>query len=96
MAILQGLEAAISKEWTNIIMEGDCLQVINILSTGANSLASFGASIDASLASSSNFSSLFFRFVKHSGNALAHELASNSCFSNSEGHSLPSEIDYLV
>lgn len=54
-------------------MEGDCLQVINILSTGANSLASFGASIDASLASSSNFSSLFFRFVKHSGNALAHD-----------------------
>lgn len=32
-----------SKQWPLIMIEGDCLQVINILSEGSSSMASFDA-----------------------------------------------------
>lgn len=47
MAILHALELAKAKSWSNMVIEGDCLQVINILSARVSTLATFGAIIDS-------------------------------------------------
>lgn len=75
-----------------MMVEGDCLQIINILSDGSSSLASFGALLDSCLLLRSNFDVLSFHFVKRVGNLLAHALASNASLSGLEGTSLPSEV----
>lgn len=46
-AILYVVETAYVHRWPKIIVESDCLQVINILSEGSHWLASFGALLDS-------------------------------------------------
>lgn len=64
MAILLGLQAAISRGWRKVIMESDCLQIITCLSNLSSSLASFGALIDACLELRVYFQTISFSFVR--------------------------------
>lgn len=80
--VYNGLTLAIAKGCMNIDVEGDCLEVINILSHGVRSLAPSGALLETCLFFLPLFSSLNFSFVNRSGNALAHELATNPCYSS--------------
>lgn len=96
LAVYHGLLKASTKGWMSIIMESDNLQVINILSHGASSLASYGAILDSYFMLLASFSSLSFNFVKCSGNLLAHELATNPRFSCKHGFDLPSEIISII
>lgn len=91
-----GLHVVVLKGWCDLDAECDCLQVINILSHGSPSLFYFGAITESCLAINSSFSSIVFHFVRRSDNVLAHELASNPCFSGLEGFSLPSDLDNLI
>lgn len=45
-AMVCALEVAKSQQWPRIVIEGDCLHVINTLSEGTKTLDSFGAILD--------------------------------------------------
>lgn len=96
MTILNALELAKAKGWSNIVMEWDKLQVINILSAGQSSLATFGAIIESCFSFRSYFISLLFQFVKRSGNSLAHALATNVSSLFLEGDSLPPDCRLII
>lgn len=94
--ILFALEVARHKLWPQIIVEGDCLQIINILSAGSRSYASFGALLDSCFAFVHFFRSISFKFVKRSGNMLAHELATSVVYSGLEGYVLSPDVCHLI
>lgn len=79
-AVLCALEVAKAQKWPRVMIEGDCLLVINILSDGSRTLASFGAILDSCIVAFFNmfFSSISFHFIKRSGNPLAHTIAKNA------------------
>lgn len=87
LAILHGLTVARAHGWTNVVMESDCLQLVNVLSSQSGSMASFGAIVDACLGFYDCFQALSFSFIRRSGNSLAHRLATSA-----EGSSLPPEV----
>lgn len=60
-----------------MVIESDCLQVVQQLSNESRSLASSGAITDSCLAFRSCFELLSFQFIRRSGNVLAHQLATD-------------------
>lgn len=85
LAILLGLQRALAHGWHKVIMESDCLQVINCLSRNYSSLTSYGAILDACLELKPLFESLQFCFIRRKGNSLAHRLATLFVIPSSEG-----------
>lgn len=73
------------------MLESDCLQLVNVLSSHSRSMASFGAIIDSCLAFNDCFQTLSFSFIRRSGNSLAHRLATLFVIPCAEGSSLPPE-----
>ncbi|XP_012831247.1 PREDICTED: uncharacterized protein LOC105952259 [Erythranthe guttata] len=88
-AVLQATIMALSLGWPDIIIEGDCLPVIDALNGRGSSLTSFGAIIEAVLARTCLFSSISFSFVRCDANKLAHEIASREYLDSLEGVTLP-------
>lgn len=67
--------------------------MINILSAGGSSLANFVSLVDSCYDYlAKDFDVISFHFVKRSGNAFAHALATSACLSGLEGNSLPPEF----
>lgn len=92
MAVLHGVLLTRNKDWRQVVIETDSLQVFRSFSLPSNSrsLLSFGALIDDCLARRSSFQSLSFSFIRRLGNVLAHELATDLVIPCDEGASLPS------
>lgn len=75
-AILHTLVVAQMNGWPNIVIESDCLQIINILSNESPFSAPYGVTLKSCPSFCVFYSELLFRFVKCSGNVLPNELAS--------------------
>ncbi|XP_012857529.1 PREDICTED: uncharacterized protein LOC105976816 [Erythranthe guttata] len=91
-AVLQALITSRNRQWQSIIVEGDCLQIMEALRNKAHSLRSYGAILEECFIEARFFSFCNFSFVKRRGNSLAHELASISVSDCSEGTILPSHL----
>ncbi|XP_012829392.1 PREDICTED: uncharacterized protein LOC105950572 [Erythranthe guttata] len=89
-AVRQAIITAHRFNWSSIIFEGDCLQVMDALRCGDHSLTPFGAIVDECLFLARSFISCSFSFIKKQGNQLAHALASLTASNFLEGDSLPS------
>ncbi|XP_012842432.1 PREDICTED: uncharacterized protein LOC105962666 [Erythranthe guttata] len=89
-AALKELLLAREKGWTNVVVEGDNLQVITALQHGENDLSSFSLLLDECLRLSLDIEYCSFNFVKRTGNLLAHAIAHFDCNFLSEGLVLPS------
>lgn len=87
LAVVAGIDLAQAKGWMNVILESDCLLVVNDLNSSTLSLSAAGQFIEDSKNRSCFFSSLSFQFVRRSANSLAHVLA-QPVDSNSEGSSV--------
>lgn len=66
--------------------------MINILSAGGSSLANFVSLVDSCYDLAKDFDVISFHFVKRSGNAFAHALATSACLYGLEGNSLPRNL----
>ncbi|XP_012840390.1 PREDICTED: uncharacterized protein LOC105960728 [Erythranthe guttata] len=91
-AALFALQCAQRKGWQSIILEGDCLGVIEALRAGTDLSSSIGVFVDECLSLVPFFSSCSFSFVKRSGNKLAHCLATSFPFPCNEGDTLPTGL----
>ncbi|XP_012851712.1 PREDICTED: uncharacterized protein LOC105971405 [Erythranthe guttata] len=89
LAALKTISMAKSMGLTNIILEGDCLQVINALNSREWEFSSFGAFVEECLNIGESFDSCSFNFVKRQGNLLAHCIAQISCTVSMESIDLP-------
>ncbi|XP_012853800.1 PREDICTED: uncharacterized protein LOC105973324 [Erythranthe guttata] len=87
--VLHALRMAQLQGWSSIIIEGDCLEVINTFKDGILTLNSFGSFVEEGLIIARLFSHCVFQFVKRSGNLLAHRLATQGSFICTEDFSLP-------
>ncbi|XP_012830540.1 PREDICTED: uncharacterized protein LOC105951636 [Erythranthe guttata] len=92
MAALKALTMARDKGWLDVIIEGDCLQVITALQKGERDLSSFGTLVEDCLWLAQNLSSCSFSFVKRMGNKLAHAIAHLSYTDSIEGSVLPPHL----
>ncbi|XP_012844333.1 PREDICTED: uncharacterized protein LOC105964354 [Erythranthe guttata] len=88
-AALKAINIAKTQGWTSIILEGDCLQVIEALNSSDPLLSSFGAFLEEVLSIAKNFVRCNFQFIKRSGNQLAHDIATKLGSVCREGFSLP-------
>lgn len=95
LAILHGLSVARERGWSKIMVESDCLKIVQHLNSGSSSLASFGAIIDSCLAYFPYFQSLSFHFIQRLGNTLAHRIAILGSSTCTEGVSIPSDIAWV-
>ncbi|XP_012849448.1 PREDICTED: uncharacterized protein LOC105969246 [Erythranthe guttata] len=77
-AVLQAITTARTLHWRNIIVEGDCVEVIDALREKTRTFKSFRAVLDECFSLSSFFSVCSFSFFKRPCNRLAHDLASIS------------------
>lgn len=92
LAILHALQVAVAHGWRKVIVESDCLQIINCLSSNSRSLASYGAILDACLDLNPCFDCITFCFIRRLGNSLAHRIATLDVIPSSEGALLPSDL----
>lgn len=68
-AMLEGIRLARHKGWMDVLLEGDCAQVVTaIQSATPDRFADFGALLDEVFAVSSLFSCFRVSFVKRTGN----------------------------
>ncbi|KAL2929275.1 hypothetical protein RDABS01_034686, partial [Bienertia sinuspersici] len=74
-AILFGVKVALHGGYDNIIVESDCLQVINFLQKGVSYYSDLAIVINDVLSYCSLFKSLSWSHVKRRGNAVAHIMA---------------------
>lgn len=95
LAFLHGLQIAINHGWRSVIMESDCLQLVNSLSRATSSLASFGAILESCVELFPLFQNISFCYIRRLGNVLAHRLATSIVIPCSEGASLPPELDSI-
>ncbi|XP_012857536.1 PREDICTED: uncharacterized protein LOC105976823 [Erythranthe guttata] len=91
-AALFALQYAKLQGWRSIVVEGDCLTVINALKANVASSAPIGVFVADCFSLISSFDSCDFSFVRRSGNSLAHCLATRFDLSCTEGSSLPSNL----
>ncbi|XP_012833643.1 PREDICTED: uncharacterized protein LOC105954520 [Erythranthe guttata] len=92
MAALAAVKMAKDFGWTSIIVEGDCLQVIQALRNKNCDCSSFGALMEDCLQIANSLESCSFVFIKRCGNRLAYALAKflhNHCIS---GIDLPPKV----
>lgn len=92
IAILNGVQTAIERNWSHVVVETDCLPVHRYLISNSPFLVSFGSALDACLGFGSSFVSLLFFFVRRSDNSLAHALVTANTLSCCEGLSIPSDL----
>lgn len=78
LSAYHGFSLARDRGWRTVIIESDCLQLVNALSIGEPSLASFGAVAESCLKLC--FQYLSFNFTRRTGNVLAHRIAFSSFF----------------
>ncbi|XP_012841869.1 PREDICTED: uncharacterized protein LOC105962131 [Erythranthe guttata] len=90
-AILHALTKGRSRGLEEIIVESDCLPVIESLTIGNLLESTYGTFLEESLALSKSFRNCSFSFVKRNGNRLAHLLAAKVDFSCTEDDNLPFE-----
>ncbi|XP_074267312.1 uncharacterized protein LOC141590636 [Silene latifolia] len=98
-AVLEGVKEAVRFGHTKIILESDCLPVIEALKRKAGGRSIFSLVIADILAICSSFSSIIWSFVSRANNCVAHELAHpfpriTSSFVGSE--SLPPSVNNAV
>lgn len=94
LAILHGLKIAQPHGGRNVMMESDCLQVVNCLTRASRSLASFGAILDSCFDLFPLFQNVSFFFIRRLGNMLAHRLAASNVIPSSEGATLTPEFGF--
>lgn len=82
-AALEGVRLALEKGWREVILEGDCAQIIAaVQSRVQDSLLPFGLLVSEVILISSSFHDFSCSFVKRTGNRLAHALALGFCGSS--------------
>lgn len=89
VAMLHGIRFALSCDWRRVVIETDCLSIFQYLSSGIESLVSYGAIFNTCLAFHSYFETLLFSFIRRSGNSIDHAIATATSLSCNEGLSLP-------
>lgn len=75
LAIVQGIEFATDRGWQHIVIESDCLTVINAVKSSVRCLTMAGHFIDFIKSKVGSFSNVVFLHIKPSGNVVAHRLA---------------------
>ncbi|KAL7111975.1 hypothetical protein ACP275_05G123500 [Erythranthe tilingii] len=88
-ATMLAMHHATEVGWTSIIVEGDCLQVMESLREGRKSAAPFGVFLEDCFHLFPRFQSCAFSFVKRSGNCLANAIAKANDLTCNEGFTLP-------
>ncbi|KAM6559544.1 hypothetical protein CsatA_028783 [Cannabis sativa] len=98
-----GIKEALSwikaNEWTNVVIESDCLRVIRDLQRIKNMASPYGHIISDCMTLCSDIVGVSFNFVKRSANKVAHVLARSSLSEADctfSGDALPSGIASLV
>ncbi|KAL6586451.1 hypothetical protein OROMI_001439 [Orobanche minor] len=86
-AVMASVEYARQRGWTHVMVEGDCLRIIQDVNTSSPCLSSAGRIIEQIKQMSLFFDSIIFSHISRTGNDLAHCLAM-SCLVNSEGISV--------
>lgn len=74
-AVLLGMELGKELRLSRIIVESDCLAVVQALRGGERGRSSFDLVVDDIMSLISCFEDIRFTFVERSGNQLAHSLA---------------------
>ncbi|XP_021766279.1 uncharacterized protein LOC110730762 [Chenopodium quinoa] len=74
-AVFWGMKVALETGLSDIVIESDCLQVVDALRNKIQGTSHFHLILDDIVALAFNFSSVVWSFVKHGGNKVAHELA---------------------
>ncbi|KAK4413834.1 hypothetical protein Salat_2796200 [Sesamum alatum] len=75
LAASAAVDLAREKEWLHVIIEGDCLSIINKLATDGKDFSVLGNLVDDIKKKASHFSSCQFSFTKREANSAAHRLA---------------------
>ncbi|XP_012844351.1 PREDICTED: uncharacterized protein LOC105964372 [Erythranthe guttata] len=96
LAALRAIVWAKEKGWENVILEGDCIQVINALRNGEAEFSSFGSLVEECFFIASTLNSCNFMFIKRAGNSLAHSIAKIPCIDYLEGFNLPMNLTDVV
>lgn len=86
MAVYEGLLVAKMERFSHVVVESDCLAVIQALKANHLGSSDFHLVLEDIISLLSSFVSVVWSFVKRSGNRVAHELA----------HFLPVEGDKRV
>lgn len=81
MGFREDLVIVANKGFSKIIVEGDCLQVVNALAQAGNSFSDYSSILSDCLHLLPLFSSCEFVHVKRFCNMVAHSLAKQSLFS---------------
>lgn len=74
-AVLFGMELCAELGMQRVVVESDCLGVIQALRREASGCSEFWLVVEDIMAFCSNFLNVVWSFVKHSGNKVAHDLA---------------------
>lgn len=75
-AALEGIILARSNGWREIILEGDCAQILAAMQAGVeDQFQAFGALLKVILLQARDFNAFSCSFIRRSGNKLAHALA---------------------
>ncbi|KAK4438730.1 hypothetical protein Salat_0207600 [Sesamum alatum] len=75
LAATAAVDLAREKEWLHVIVEGDCLSVINKLTTDGRDFSILGNLVEDIKKKASYFSSCQFSYIKREANSAAHRLA---------------------
>ncbi|KAL0455695.1 UNVERIFIED_CONTAM: hypothetical protein Slati_0908700 [Sesamum latifolium] len=75
LAARNAIDIALKHRWPSIILEGDCLSLINRLKSPATDTSSIGPLVWNIKSAASTFHSISFNHVSRVGNSLAHNLA---------------------
>lgn len=98
-AAYEGVQWALEKGWSGIILQGDNLEVLTAVQNRVeDDLLPYGVFISSILSSSHLFSSFSSSFIKRTGNMLAHALAHFSisplvCLDDVE---LPADLAHII
>ncbi|KAG8372919.1 hypothetical protein BUALT_Bualt12G0117100 [Buddleja alternifolia] len=75
LAAVEAIHLARREGWDRVVVEGDCLNIINKLRSSDRDLSPLGAICQEARSFALSFSSLSFSFVKHLSNVVARSLA---------------------
>ncbi|XP_074305804.1 uncharacterized protein LOC141641026 [Silene latifolia] len=75
LAVYKGLQEASRRGYQNVVVESDCLMVVDALKRNASGRSEFLLIVDDTLALSLSFSSVLWSFTTRVNNSVAHILA---------------------